>query len=215
LTPPLSHHGWGRVTDVAFSPAGDRVVTASADGTAQVWQLGGNDWPADDLERLAEALGGSRIGAGAGGLVPPGAGAPGRAWGAGAALGRVARPASRIRRAESVRDDFCRFGVRRFHGPVGGANQDLNGARRMTRMGRRLQEVQIVGYLVRLLRAGHRISSRLAGRAPVLSLIGVAEPASNCLPTGSYRNLPDLKWAASSSSTWGRNSTFPPQTFSR
>jgi hypothetical protein len=46
------------------------VVTASADGTAQVWQLARNDWPADDLERLAELLGGCRIGADAGSLVP-------------------------------------------------------------------------------------------------------------------------------------------------
>jgi hypothetical protein len=70
LTPALSHRGWGPGADLPFSPAGDRVVTASADGTAQVWQLGRNDWPADDLERLAELLGGGRIGAGAGSLVP-------------------------------------------------------------------------------------------------------------------------------------------------
>jgi WD40 repeat protein len=80
LTPPLSHRGWGRVTDVAFSPDGDRVVTASADGTAQVWPLGRTDWPAEDLERLAELLGGSRIGADAGSLVPLDAGALGRLW---------------------------------------------------------------------------------------------------------------------------------------
>jgi hypothetical protein len=30
----MSHRGWGRVTDVAFSPAGERLVTAGADGTA-------------------------------------------------------------------------------------------------------------------------------------------------------------------------------------
>jgi eukaryotic-like serine/threonine-protein kinase len=80
LTPGLSHRGWGRVTDVAFSPDGDRLVTAGADGTAQVWRLGRNDWPAEDLERLAELLGGSRIGADAGNLVPLDAGALGRLW---------------------------------------------------------------------------------------------------------------------------------------
>jgi hypothetical protein len=80
LTPALGHRGWGRVTDVAFSPGGDRVVTAGADGTAQVWRLGRTDWPAGDLERLAELLGGSRIGADAGSLVPLEAGALGRLW---------------------------------------------------------------------------------------------------------------------------------------
>ena len=66
-------------------------MTAGADGTAQVWRLGRNDWPAEDLERLAELLGGSRIGADAGSLVPLDAGAlrP--------ALGRAARPAPRSR----------------------------------------------------------------------------------------------------------------------
>jgi WD40 repeat protein len=70
LTPALGHRAWGRITDVAFSPTGDRFVTASAAGTVQVWRLDRNDWPADDLERLAELLGGSRIGADAGSLVP-------------------------------------------------------------------------------------------------------------------------------------------------
>jgi WD40 repeat protein len=70
LTPALGHRGWGRITDVAFNPTGDRFVTASADGTAQVWRLDYNDWSPDDLEQLAEQLGGSRIGADAGSLVP-------------------------------------------------------------------------------------------------------------------------------------------------
>jgi hypothetical protein len=55
-------------------------VTAGADGTAQVWRLGRNDWLPEDLERLAELLGGSRIGADAGSLVPLDAGALGRLW---------------------------------------------------------------------------------------------------------------------------------------
>src|SRR5262249_18060140 len=80
LTPPLGHRGWGRVTGAAFSADGDRLVTAGADGTAQVWGLGRNDWAAEDLERLAELLGGSRIGADAGSLVPLDAGALRRLW---------------------------------------------------------------------------------------------------------------------------------------
>jgi hypothetical protein len=80
LTTALSHRGWGRVTDVGFSPAGDRPVTAGADGTVQVWPLGRNDWPPEDLERLAELLGGSRIGADAGSLVPLDVGSLRRLW---------------------------------------------------------------------------------------------------------------------------------------
>ncbi len=70
LTPPLRHQGWGRVTDIAFNPLGDRVPTASLDGTAQIWNLSALDWPADDLQQLAELLGGHRIAADAGSLVP-------------------------------------------------------------------------------------------------------------------------------------------------
>jgi WD40 repeat protein/predicted Ser/Thr protein kinase len=80
LTPPLSHRGWGRITDVAFSPTGDRLVTAGADGTAQVWQLDRNDWPAEDLERLAQLLGGCAIDADTGSVVPLDAGALRRIW---------------------------------------------------------------------------------------------------------------------------------------
>jgi WD40 repeat protein len=70
LTPPLWHHGWGRVTDAAFNPTGNRIVTASVDHTAMIWELPSTSWPAEDLERLAELLGGCRIGADAGSLVP-------------------------------------------------------------------------------------------------------------------------------------------------
>jgi hypothetical protein len=58
------------VTDAAFSPDGRRVVTASEDGTAQLYELGRDDWPVSDLERWAELLGGRRIGTDAGSLVP-------------------------------------------------------------------------------------------------------------------------------------------------
>src|SRR5262249_12002751 len=54
LTPALGHRGWGRITDVAFSPTGDRFVTASAAGTAQGWRLGPNHWPGDGPGRRAE-----------------------------------------------------------------------------------------------------------------------------------------------------------------
>jgi WD40 repeat protein len=80
LTPALGHGGWGRITDVAFSPTGDRFVTAGADGTACVWLLGSSEWPAGDLERLAELLGGSRIGPDAGSLVPLDPAALPRLW---------------------------------------------------------------------------------------------------------------------------------------
>jgi WD40 repeat protein len=70
LTPPLWHRHWARITDAAFSPSGDRVVTAGEDGTARVWELRPADWPADDLERLAELLGGQRIDASGAGLIP-------------------------------------------------------------------------------------------------------------------------------------------------
>ena len=70
LTPSLWHRHWAGITDAAFNPAGDRVVTASTDGTARVWALQPIDWPAQDLERLAELLGGHRIGANGAGLIP-------------------------------------------------------------------------------------------------------------------------------------------------
>ncbi|MCE9568098.1 MAG: protein kinase [Planctomycetes bacterium] len=70
LTPPLRHQGWGRITDVEFNPSGDRVVTTSVNGTAQLWKMSAPDWPTEDLEQLAELLGGQRIGADAASLVP-------------------------------------------------------------------------------------------------------------------------------------------------
>ena len=70
MTPPLGHRHWARITDAAFDPCGDRVVTASTDGAAQVWELRPIDWPAHDLERLAELLGGHRIDANGASLIP-------------------------------------------------------------------------------------------------------------------------------------------------
>ena len=70
LTPPLCHRGWSRMVKVAFNPAGDQLVTASADGTAQLWRLALSTWSPDDLEKLAELLSGSRISADAGSLTP-------------------------------------------------------------------------------------------------------------------------------------------------
>jgi hypothetical protein len=70
LTPSLWHRHWARITDAAFNPAGDRVVTASTDGTAQVGELQPIDWPAQDLQRLAELLGGQRIDANGASLLP-------------------------------------------------------------------------------------------------------------------------------------------------
>lgn len=70
LTPPLSHRGSGQIEDIAFNPSGDRVVTAGEDGTARIWSLDTNDWSSDDWERIAELLGGSRISADGGGLIP-------------------------------------------------------------------------------------------------------------------------------------------------
>ena len=49
-------------------------MTAGTDGIAEMEELGRTDWPPEDVERLAELLGGSRIGADAGSLVPLDAG---------------------------------------------------------------------------------------------------------------------------------------------
>ncbi len=70
LTPALTHRGWGHVTYAAFNSAGDRVVTASADGTALVRELNSLDLPDGDLERRAMLLGGYRISADVGSRVP-------------------------------------------------------------------------------------------------------------------------------------------------
>lgn len=80
LTPALKHRGWGRITYAAFNRAGDRIVTASEDGTAQVRVFDHRDLPSQDLERLAELLGGSSIGADAGSRVPLDARALKRLW---------------------------------------------------------------------------------------------------------------------------------------
>jgi WD40 repeat protein len=80
LTPPLTHPGGGRITDIAFDPAGAAVVTAGEDGTAQIDRLNSTDWPPENLEQLAELLGGSRIGTDAGSLVPLDAPALRRRW---------------------------------------------------------------------------------------------------------------------------------------
>jgi WD40 repeat protein len=70
LTPALTHGDWGQITGAAFSPSGDLVVTASEDGTAQVWDLGSENLPTEDLDQLAELLGGSRVSADGASLVP-------------------------------------------------------------------------------------------------------------------------------------------------
>src|SRR5262249_52424731 len=80
LTPPLNHRDWSRIVDVAFNPAGDQLVTASADGTAQLWRLAPSTWSADDLEKLAELLSGSRISPDAGSLLPLNVGELHRLW---------------------------------------------------------------------------------------------------------------------------------------
>src|SRR5262249_23444620 len=75
---PLEHGG--PVLRASFAKVGGRVLTASADGTAQVCRLDCNHWPADDLGRLAELLGGSRLGADPRSLVPLAVRALGRLW---------------------------------------------------------------------------------------------------------------------------------------
>jgi len=70
LTPRLEHAGWGRITYATFGPDPHRVLTASADGTAQLWDLGPDDRPAADLERLAHLLAGCRIDADRTSMVP-------------------------------------------------------------------------------------------------------------------------------------------------
>jgi eukaryotic-like serine/threonine-protein kinase len=70
ITPPLGHRHWGRITSIDSNAAGDRFATASADGTAEIWQMRSIDMPASDLERLAQLLCGSRIGADGSSMVP-------------------------------------------------------------------------------------------------------------------------------------------------
>jgi tetratricopeptide (TPR) repeat protein len=59
----------GPVWDAAFSPDGHRVVTASPDGTARVWDLAPDERPKEDLLRLVQVLTAHRLDA-TGTLVP-------------------------------------------------------------------------------------------------------------------------------------------------
>ncbi|HJZ93062.1 MAG TPA: WD40 repeat domain-containing protein, partial [Gemmataceae bacterium] len=53
----------------AFSPDGKRLVTASFDKTARVWDVSADDRPATDLVGLGQLLSGHRVDE-AGGLIP-------------------------------------------------------------------------------------------------------------------------------------------------
>ncbi|MBI4659955.1 MAG: protein kinase [Verrucomicrobia bacterium] len=59
LSPPLRHQD--KVWHAEFSPDSRHVLTASADGTARLWPLVPIDWPASDLQLLAQTLAGRRI----------------------------------------------------------------------------------------------------------------------------------------------------------
>jgi WD40 repeat protein len=60
----------GAVTYAGFSPDGRRIVTASGQGTARIWNVPiSDDRPSDDWIRLAQMLSGSRFDLG-GELVP-------------------------------------------------------------------------------------------------------------------------------------------------
>jgi predicted Zn-dependent protease len=64
ITPPLKHTDF--VYSAEFSPDGRRILTASGDTTARVWDLPTDARPAADLRRLAQYLAGYRIDARAG-----------------------------------------------------------------------------------------------------------------------------------------------------
>src|SRR5262249_37511627 len=63
----------------AFSADGRRVVTASGDGKARIWDMAPDDRPAEDLVALAQLLSGHWIDEG-GGVVPLPADELGRLW---------------------------------------------------------------------------------------------------------------------------------------
>src|SRR5262249_61369610 len=67
------------VHSAAFSPDGRRVVTASGDAKARIWDMAPDDRPAEDLVALAQLLSGHWIDEG-GGVVPLPADELGRLW---------------------------------------------------------------------------------------------------------------------------------------
>jgi len=58
ITPPLQHHG--PVTDVAFSPRGNHLITAGP-SAGRLWQLAPDDRPLEELVQAAQVLAGGRI----------------------------------------------------------------------------------------------------------------------------------------------------------
>jgi WD40 repeat protein len=66
LTPALRH--LGKVIQALFSPD-NRFLVSLSTVNPRLWQIAGDDRPADDLQRLGQLLGGARIDA-AGSLVP-------------------------------------------------------------------------------------------------------------------------------------------------
>jgi WD40 repeat protein len=52
ITRPLAHQGW--VVSAAFSPDGTRVVTASVDKTARVWDVRSDTGTLEQWSKIAE-----------------------------------------------------------------------------------------------------------------------------------------------------------------